>query len=44
VLGGVMFIVVIGFMVQRRRIVLQNKEVRAQKAEAKRRRIRKRER
>jgi len=43
-LGGVMFFVVIGFMIQRRRIVLQNKKVRAQKAEAKQRRVRKRER
>jgi thiol-disulfide isomerase/thioredoxin len=43
-LGGVMLIVVIGLMVQRRRVVLHNRKVREQKREAKQRRYRKRER
>ncbi|MHA1586867.1 MAG: TlpA family protein disulfide reductase [Candidatus Heimdallarchaeota archaeon] len=44
VLGGVMFIVVIGLMIQRRRIVLHNRKVKSQKTEARQRRMRKKER
>jgi thiol-disulfide isomerase/thioredoxin len=43
-LGGVMFVVVVGLMVQRRRIVLHNRKVRAQKIDARQRRVRKKER
>jgi len=43
-LGGVMFIVVIGLVIQRRRIVLHNRKIRSQKTEARQRRVRKRER
>ena len=43
-LGGVMFVVVTGLMVQRRRIVLHNRKVREQKTEARQRRVRKKER
>ena len=44
VLGGVMFIVVIGLFVQRRRIVLHNRKIRSQKTEARQKRLRKKER
>lgn len=44
VLGGVMFIVVIGLVIQRRRIVLHNRKVRSQKTEARQKRLRKKER
>ena len=43
-LGGVMFIVVIGLFIQRRRIVLHNRKVRSQKTEARQKRLRKKER
>jgi len=44
ILGGVMFIVVTGLLIQRRRIVIHNKKVRKQKQEARQKRYRKRER
>ncbi len=44
VLGGAMFIVVIGLVIQRRRIVLHNRKVRSQKTEARQKRLRKKER
>lgn len=43
-LSGVIFVIVTGLVIQRRRIVLHNRKVRAQKMDARQRRVRKRER